>query len=284
MTIQQYTAGAILASIVALVNVADATGSLRRKRNAFAVPADATIERDEFMMKEELTLDNLWSRAIDNNLDQDALLAERFLQDRMSMSMTRGPTPAPATRGPTPAPTTGAPTPAPITAAPTTAAPNTAAPTTAAPSFGDCLAGSTRTAFLRNQLSAITAETLLDNAATPQGMAFQWITEEDPLMFDPCTFPSTTQRYGLATFYYSTQGAMWTRDDGWLGGTTECEWLGVTCDTANTTVTRLQLRKYHRVDKNWPEAHYIATGRFEFNSYTSFLIPMVDRQSLTQFV
>ena len=233
----------IVLLVAIMVDEASGAGNLRRKRNTFAVPEDATVDRDEFMVKDELKLDNLWNRAIDANLDQEGLLSDRFLQD-MSLSMpTPGPTPRPSpmptTRGPTPAPTTRGPTPEPTVKV--TMAPSSSKMTNA-PS-ANCLTGTTRTDFLRAFLSDVSVPAALDDATTSAGMAFNWLTTLDPLMFDPCTFPTIAQRFGLATFFFASQGQSWLRNTGWLGGENECTWFGITCDAMNTTIERLQLRK-----------------------------------------
>jgi hypothetical protein len=112
------------------------------------------------------------------------------------------------------------------------------------PSQEDCLTGTTREAYLLSILTKIVDEALLTDISTPQGLAFKWLSELDPLDIDPCSYPTLLQRYGLATFFYSTGGDKWIKSDQWLGDTMECNWYGVSCGgPANTTVERLQLRK-----------------------------------------
>ena len=158
-----------------------------------------------------------------------------------------GGTTAPASG--TTAPASGTTAPAGGTTAPasgtTAPAGGTTAPAggTTAPAGADCLGGTTRDDYILKQLSAVTDATLLQNPASPQGMAIGWITLDDPLKVDPCVYPTLEQRYGLATIYYATAGAGWTTKTDWLGGTSECQWFGITCDDANVTVSRIQLRK-----------------------------------------
>ena len=65
----------------------------------------------------------------------------------------------------------------------------------------------------------------------------------DPLLPNPCTYPTILQRYGLATFYYSTGGMNWFDDTDWLGNTVECDWFGVVCNDG-VNAANLTLRKY----------------------------------------
>ena len=83
---------------------------------------------------------------------------------------------------------------------------------------------------MKNSLGKVTEASLLDDASTPQGMAFRWILDTDPAQIDPCKYPTLEQRYALATFYYSTNGDDWTNTNAWLSGANECTWLGVKCD------------------------------------------------------
>lgn len=100
-----------------------------------------------------------------------------------------------------------------------------------------CLLGRTPTQYLQDELSLITDPVLLLNPSTPQGSAFLFITD-DPLIMEVgvCSYPTIAQRYGLATFYFSTNGEAWTQNTGWLGTAGECDWFGVTCvDGINIT-------------------------------------------------
>jgi hypothetical protein len=92
---------------------------------------------------------------------------------------------------------------------------------------------------LKAILVEVTDGALLDAPATPQGMAFQWLRDDDPLQIDPCTYATVEQRYALATLYYSTSGDTWDTNTGWLSGAAECTWFGVTC--GGTEVTSLIL-------------------------------------------
>ena len=155
------------------------------------------------------------------------------------------PTRAPITptQPPSPRPT---PAPFPATSRPTRQGGGTDPPlptlspiNTVSPTPFDCLVGTTIEDFLLQQLSTITSATLLTNPSTPQGRAFQFMVN-DPLQPDVCTYPTLNQRYAMATIYYSTNGANWADDTGWVSALNECSWRGVTCD-GGTAVTRLEL-------------------------------------------
>jgi len=119
---------------------------------------------------------------------------------------------------------------------------STPPPTLGPPGF--CLEGGvTREKYFLSTLSPITDEDLLLDTNSPQGQAFDWIVNKDPVFQpDPCQYPTTTQRYGLLTLYFATNGAQWTNSSGWLGDSSECTWAGVVC-TGETNDRRRQLQK-----------------------------------------
>ena len=144
---------------------------------------------------------------------------------------------------PTPRPT---PAPLPATLRPTgpNGVTNPPAPTvtpggvvTSSPTPNTCLVGTTRDAYLLEQLSQITSAMLLTNPSTPQGRSFTFMIN-DPLQPDVCVYPTLEQRFALVSFYYSTNGEGWVDDARWLSASEECTWTGVTCqgDTAVTSV------------------------------------------------
>jgi hypothetical protein len=80
---------------------------------------------------------------------------------------------------------------------------------------------------LRDLLSPITDPAVLDDVSTPQGQAFAFLVNDD---FDPCTYATIEQRYGLSVLYYSTGGESWNENEGWVQvGVNECEWFNITC-------------------------------------------------------
>jgi hypothetical protein len=151
----------------------------------------------------------------------------RLLQSSGDMSMpTRPPIGRPPTTPrPNPRPTEApivAPTPAPI----------------------DCLMGRSREEYIFDLLVPITSARLLNDPSTPQGMAFDYLANDDPHLIDPCVSSTIEQRYGLTTLFYSTQGDGWTDSQGWLGADAECDWAGVECLDNSEIVVRLLLRKF----------------------------------------
>jgi len=264
-------------------------GNLRRRRVSFEIPERVDIKRTEFMMtQDESALEEVWNQGLALELDQEKLLALRFLQSgsddgSMSMRPSPRPTPVPAPTTPTaptaptapttPGPTqggggdspTGAPTGTPpgaptVVSAPTTtpvvsptATPGapTGSPTTSptppagsptiaptavpTPAEGaptgtptaDCLAGTTREAFLQTILVQVTDEATLTDPTTAQGQAFDWMVNTDTI--DVCASTTLEQRYGLTTLYFSTDGVNWTNQTEWLTSTFECTWEGITC-------------------------------------------------------
>lgn len=80
-------------------------------------------------------------------------------------------------------------------------------------------------------LSSVTSAVTLLVPTTPQGVAFLWIVNDDPVRLDPCSDDPQRilQRYALAAFYFSTVGDDWTTNGGWLTDPDECAWTGVEC-------------------------------------------------------
>jgi hypothetical protein len=96
-----------------------------------------------------------------------------------------------------------------------------------------------------NVLAEVTDVSLLTDPNTPQGMAYQWLLNDDPLQVNPCSYETILQRYALATFSFSTtESSLWDEDSGWLSGQLECSWFNVTC-AGGDQVTQLFLGKYY---------------------------------------
>ena len=128
------------------------------------------------------------------------------------------------------------------------------------PTIASCLNGRTREEFLLDQLSEITPTNILVNPTTPQGQAFVFMNN-DPLNPDVCTYPTIDQRYGLATFFYSTDGSNWGDRQGWLSNLEECNWSGVTCNDG-TLVSNLQSRKNIAALESVARQHFQLTKAF----------------------
>jgi hypothetical protein len=106
-----------------------------------------------------------------------------------------------------------------------------------------CLMGRTLAAYLLDLLTPVTDPALLQNMETPQGKAFDFMTNDPFVKAMVCIYPSLEQRYGLATFYFSTQGSLWTTKTGWLSASNECAWYGIVCND-NVRASNLTLSKY----------------------------------------
>jgi len=98
-----------------------------------------------------------------------------------------------------------------------------------------------RETVLKEELSDLTDASVLTNFLTPQGMAYQWILNDDNI--DACLEPDRArQRYALAVLYYSTSGDGWTDRMGWLSELNECRWARVTChENGSNRVSALRL-------------------------------------------
>jgi hypothetical protein len=95
--------------------------------------------------------------------------------------------------------------------------------------------------YILQFLTPITAEDILLDPTTPQGMAFMYLVDEDPYLENPCDATTIEQRYGLTTIWFATTGSNWRNDEGWLGEEQECNWFGVECALSNMLVTSLEL-------------------------------------------
>lgn len=173
-----------------------------------------------------------------------------------TQSPSAAPSPLDQTPVPTPvgqtAPPTQTPTESPIggdTASPS-AMPSPGRPTTPAPTGSDfCLEGQPLADYLIERLSPITDPELLADPATAQGMALQFMANDPLVQSDVCRYPTLEQRYGLATFYYSTLGDDWTTRTAWLTDVNECQWFGVICSD-DVRATNLTLSKCHESGMN----------------------------------
>lgn len=153
-----------------------------------------------------------------------------------------GPSPTAPTPPSGPSPTTPTPPPGPSPTAPTPPpepAPTPRPPSDTTPTTDDCLAGTTKEAYLQEELSDVPG--FSTDPATDEGKAFDWFVNTDTA--DVCTYDTLEQRYALAAFYFSTGGADWTSSTGWTTAAPECEWQFVTCN-GNGDVTSLLISKY----------------------------------------
>ena len=182
------------------------------------------------------SLNDIWDEATELEFVDERLLGE------FSMSIPPPPPPPPP---PSPTEPTTPPEPSEPTTPPQ--------PTTP----GDCLVGTTREDYLLNLLTAITDPGLLQDLSTPQGAAFEFLVNDD---FDPCTYPSIEQRFGLSVFYYSTAGDDWNENEGWVQkGVNECEWYNVTCGGDFVIGVQLGESSSVRVWMNYGLLEYVLT-------------------------
>jgi hypothetical protein len=209
------------------------SSGLRRKRN---VPAESisitrkAVSQTEFRLDSGVQMriapddhfEDLWNKAM--AVDERMKFDERWLLLSFSNSMPNPPSP------PSPQQPSGSSLPSVIPSFD--------------PSQEDCLSDTTRKEYLLPILTKVVDEALLSDTSTPQGLAYKWLSESDPLDPNPCSYPTLLQRFGLATFFYATGGDKWKKSDKWLGDSNECDWYGVTCGgPKKTMVERLQLRK-----------------------------------------
>jgi Leucine-rich repeat (LRR) protein len=143
-----------------------------------------------------------------------------------TVAETSTPTSVPVTLPPTTVAETGTPTSAPVTLAPTivaeTASP-TSVPTTEVPTVSP-----TRSPITDQDLLDLLVTVSFDNGTsiltqgTPQNLAYEWLANSSNLNALP--EERKIQRYALATFFYSTDGDLWSNNVAWLSEGDECSW------------------------------------------------------------
>jgi hypothetical protein len=225
MFLKATTAAALLLGAIAVQSQQE---GLRRKRRA------TTVDDIQDLLE---------------RLDQDhhALTATVMEGGRLTQAMSM---PAPTA----PSPTASAPTAqSPTASAPTASSPTVPAPTVPTPSSSPTAAPNLSSAACANlshtdamihTLARMTNATQLNSTTSPQGMAFNWLTNVDPKAVDPCVKPGVArQRYAVAVFFYATGGDFWTNRTNWMTGKDECFWYGLTCNAEDETVSTIVLRK-----------------------------------------
>jgi cytoskeletal protein RodZ len=84
---------------------------------------------------------------------------------------------------------------------------------------------------LHEIVNSISSQKDLQNSASPQYMAYNWLVHKDTFSNDNISREQVVQRYVLAVFYYATMGHQsWVASSNWLQGN-EClgNWFGVSC-------------------------------------------------------
>jgi hypothetical protein len=145
-------------------------------------------------------------------------------------------------------PTVCAPSPNPTPEPTSTPSPSTSCAYVNAPSSS--IATKIKDLIVLQDISDLNA---LNDETSPQGCAFKWITDGDPInppLRPGCDDAQIIQRYILAVLYCATNGIGWTNAKGWLSEESECEWYGVDCDSPEV-VTSLDLGN-NQLDGNIP--------------------------------
>ena len=114
------------------------------------------------------------------------------------------------------------------------------------PTLRDCLiTPEERIAQIYELLDAVGNQTSNRDLDTPQGLAANWLINQDFL--DVCPDEKIVQRWALAVFYFATRGETWTKCSAaksdpcgeespfnkkqrFLSDFSECEWAGITCN------------------------------------------------------
>ena len=199
-------------------------------------PSGTSFERS---LRSNEGMGNIWEKA--SRIARSDIEALRLLNnaDMMSMSLSssndnNGRTP---TRPPTPKPT-------PISTTMPSAIPVPQEPQSPS-TRPDCSEGTLRNEYIFDRLKLITQPEILMDSTTPQGKAYDYLVNDDLGIIDHCSYSTLEQRYGLTTFFYTTNGEAWMDSSGWLGDEQECFWFGVDCDDIDDSnhLTRLLLRK-----------------------------------------
>jgi len=191
-------------------------GLLRRKRN------DLPKAPSNKMLGSGQEMEDIWEKA--SRVARSEIETMRLLNSSPDMSMGN-----PSGDGTPSSPPASTPT-----------GPTESGPTS---SPGDCLMGRTKEEYIFDLLVSVSSAESLNDPTTPQGMAFDYLANDDPFLEDPCSSATIEQRYGLTTLYFSTQGADWNDNTGWIGEEQECSWFGVECEDGSDIVTFLLLRK-----------------------------------------
>ena len=111
------------------------------------------------------------------------------------------------------------------------------------------MSASVREAQIMALLEAVADPALLEDLATPQGLATEWFLNNDARKPCPDNNPCFLQRWVLAVMYFSTGGDDWFKcsanlvaqdacgaelpfvgEQRFLSGFHECEWAGINCN------------------------------------------------------
>jgi len=118
------------------------------------------------------------------------------------------------------------------TSFPTLSSIPTAVPSTA-PSFPCNVSPQTRQDEFFAIATTISDITLVSDNTTPQGQAFDWLVNIDPLFLCPDEEDAIIQRYSIGVFYFST-GAVSSPEN--LSSDHECNWPEIQCSSADAVL------------------------------------------------
>jgi hypothetical protein len=125
---------------------------------------------------------------------------------------------------------------------------------------------------IRDLLLTITTADVLDDDKSPQAKAIEWLIEEDALEVCPEAQAQIIQRFGLAAFYYSTEGDKWNfcgqekndcqGGERFLSSASECDWYGVRCNGGGK-VNELKLEpcKYYTMSEMFKKEYLIKSKK-----------------------
>lgn len=104
-----------------------------------------------------------------------------------------------------------------------------------------CTTSGARTRDIVSYVESISSASDLSNPLSAQSRAKEWLLNQD-LNTNGCDGGTAiSHRYGLAMFYYSTNGQSWKKSDNWLTPSShECDWFGIVC-AGNKTVEVINL-------------------------------------------
>lgn len=101
---------------------------------------------------------------------------------------------------------------------------------------GICSGGLRREELFLRTLRQVSAQSVLTNPSRPQGKAYAFLVNYDPLFQGSCSTSGLLERYILMTLFFATGGETWSQQFRWCGGTQQCGWSGVTCSNHGAIV------------------------------------------------
>jgi hypothetical protein len=129
-----------------------------------------------------------------------------------------------------------------------------------------------RSQIILDILDGVADPTLIRNITTPQGMATDWLINQDVRQLCPHN-PKIVQRWAVAVIYFSTGGNEWLKCGAlgidpcgfenpfvekrrFLSGFSECQWAGISCNS-DSCVTEIEFGKCSADHHGRPELQYL---------------------------